>query len=52
VAWVFLTGYATPDGTVHFRDDVYGLDAPRPDPVPDAELIDVPVTSSIAPRRS
>jgi murein L,D-transpeptidase YcbB/YkuD len=28
VAWIYLTGYATADGTVHFRDDIYGLDAP------------------------
>ncbi len=27
VAWVYLTGFATPDGEAHFRDDVYGLDA-------------------------
>jgi murein L,D-transpeptidase YcbB/YkuD len=26
VAWVYLTGYATPDRVVHFRNDVYGLD--------------------------
>ena len=52
VAWVYLTGYATPDGTAHFRNDVYGLDTPRIDLVPDTDLIDVPVTSSIAPRRS
>ncbi|AWN46598.1 murein L,D-transpeptidase [Methylobacterium terrae] len=26
VTFVYLTGYATPDGRVHFRDDVYGLD--------------------------
>jgi len=26
VAWVYLTGYATPDHIVHFRNDVYGLD--------------------------
>jgi len=47
VAWVYLTGYATPDGTAHFRDDVYGLDTPS-----EQQDIDVPVTSSIAPRRS
>ena len=28
VAWLYLTGYATNDGVVHFRDDVYSLDAP------------------------
>lgn len=26
VAWVYLTGYATADGTVHFRPDVYAQD--------------------------
>lgn len=29
VTFVYLTGYATPDGRVHFRDDVYGLDTGR-----------------------
>ena len=26
VIWAYLTGYVTPDGQVHFREDVYGLD--------------------------
>jgi len=26
VAWVYMTGYATPDGMIHFRPDVYGID--------------------------
>jgi len=28
VTFVYLTGYATPDGRAHFRDDIYGLDTP------------------------
>ncbi len=42
VAWVYLTGWVTPDGAAHFRDDVYGLD--RPDP------LDELVTATIAER--
>lgn len=28
VAWVYLTGWGAGDGTVQFRDDIYGLDNP------------------------
>jgi murein L,D-transpeptidase YcbB/YkuD len=52
VAWVYLTGYATADGVTHFRKDVYGLDEPKAEPLPDAQVLDVPATSSIAPKRS
>lgn len=30
VAFVYLTGYAGPDGRAQFRDDVYGIDSPKP----------------------
>jgi L,D-transpeptidase YcbB len=32
VTFVYLTGYATPDGKAHFRDDIYKLDAPAGEP--------------------
>lgn len=41
VAWVYLTGFVTSDGLVHFRDDVYKLD--RPDPA------DAITTATVAP---
>lgn len=28
VAWIYLTGWAMRDGTVHFRNDIYNHDAP------------------------
>jgi murein L,D-transpeptidase YcbB/YkuD len=51
VAWIYLTGYATADGTVHFRNDVYGLDVPRSEPAPEAVAVDIPATASIKPKR-
>jgi murein L,D-transpeptidase YcbB/YkuD len=51
VAWVYLTGYATADGTVHFRSDVYELDTPKTESVPEPEAVDVPATASIKPKR-
>ncbi|MBB5764270.1 L,D-transpeptidase family protein [Methylorubrum rhodesianum] len=48
VAFVYLTGYATSDGRVHFRDDIYGLDTP---PAPAAAATpDVTTTGAITPR--
>ena len=43
VIWAYLTGYVTPDGQVHFRDDVYGLDqvailATTPDETPTSAI--------------
>ena len=36
VAWVYLTGYVTTDGLVHFRNDIYGRDGGAPPSAADA----------------
>lgn len=50
VAWVYMTGYATPDGTAHFRDDVYSLDGGQRAPAAQPSIEDL-ITSSITPGR-
>jgi peptidoglycan hydrolase-like protein with peptidoglycan-binding domain len=56
VTFVYLTGYATPDGKAHFRDDIYNLDAPAPEPVATGALPPASVgtpalaTKAVAPR--
>ncbi|MCJ2065652.1 L,D-transpeptidase family protein [Methylobacterium sp. J-088] len=47
VSFVYLTGYATPDGKAHFRDDIYKLDTPAPEPaatgaIPPANAVAAP----------
>ncbi|MGX5776643.1 L,D-transpeptidase family protein [Methylorubrum zatmanii] len=50
VAFVYLTGYATTDGRVHFRDDIYGLDTPPTPAAATPTAPDVATTGAIAPR--
>ncbi|KQT84403.1 L,D-transpeptidase family protein [Methylobacterium sp. Leaf466] len=49
VTFVYLTGYATPDGRAHFRDDIYGIDSPAAAAAPGP---DVTTTGSVTPRAS
>jgi murein L,D-transpeptidase YcbB/YkuD len=46
VAWIYLTGWASPDGTINFRNDVYNLD-PKP-AVPLVVQVDRPLRVSAA----
>ncbi|MCJ2031012.1 L,D-transpeptidase family protein [Methylobacterium sp. J-043] len=50
VAFVYMTGYATSDGRVHFRDDIYGLDTPPAPAAATSPVPDVTTTGAITPR--
>jgi peptidoglycan hydrolase-like protein with peptidoglycan-binding domain len=47
VTFVYLTGYATPDGKAHFRDDIYKLDTPAPEPAATGAI--PPASAAAAP---
>ncbi|GJD93473.1 L,D-transpeptidase family protein [Methylobacterium iners] len=51
VAFVYLTGYATPDGRAHFRDDIYGLDNPAAE-VATTGTVAAPKAEAPAPKAS
>ena len=39
VHWVYMTAYVTPDGTAHFRPDVYNLDFGSASRIADAQVV-------------
>ncbi|MDP4004594.1 L,D-transpeptidase family protein [Methylobacterium sp. NEAU K] len=49
VTFVYLTGYATPDGRAHFRDDIYNLDTPAPEPAATGAIPPVAATAANSP---
>lgn len=49
VTFVYLTGYATPDGRAQFRDDIYGLDTPGAVPATTAQKTSPPRPAEAKP---
>ncbi|MDT3377941.1 L,D-transpeptidase family protein [Labrys neptuniae] len=39
VHWVYMTAYVTPDGTAHFRPDIYNLDFGSASRIADAQVV-------------
>ena len=50
VIWVYMTGWASADGTVHFADDVYGVDTVGGSAEATQRAVDPVPTGTIAPR--
>ncbi len=60
VAWTYFTGYGMPDGTAHFRPDIYKLDAQgggqpiamrsQPRPLPQPEPVEIPPPEPVQSR--